>query len=136
MNEPRRPAVDPQLLFGISLVIGLFLAWPSLSTAMHGDSDIVAAGIRLLLSIGVAWTGCFLLSNLIGGYAREFDIRESDAERQRVEAETSFERRSKDAAGGSTTSAANALSAPVPNQLPQPTSTDSEPAPYSSTTTS
>lgn len=135
MNKPRRPAVDPQLLFGISLIIGLFLAWPSLSSAMQGNSDIVAAGVRLLLSIGVAWTGCFLVSTLIGGYAREIDVRESDQERQRVEAETSIERRSTDAAsqGGLATSA---LTAPALNQLPQATSTDSEPAPYSSTTTS
>ena len=135
MNEPRRPRVDPQLLFGISLIIGLFLAWPSLSSAMKGNSDIVAAGIRLLLSIGVAWTGCFLVSTLIGGYAREIDVRESDQERQRVEAQTSIDRRSPEAPsqGGSAT---NSLAAPALNQLPQATSTDSEPAPYSSTTTS
>ena len=74
MNPERRPAVDPQLLYGISLLIGLVLSWPSLSAAMNGTGDIVAAGIRLLISIAVSWTGCFLVSNLIGGYARTVDV--------------------------------------------------------------
>ena len=70
MTEERpRSGVDPQLLFGISLLAGLVLAWPALSSAMHGHSDIVAAGARLLLSIAAAWACGFFLSSLIGGYA-------------------------------------------------------------------
>ena len=135
MIEPRRPAVDPQLLYGFSLIIGLIVTWPSLNSAMHGNSDIVAAGIRLLVTIALSWTGCFLVSNLIGGYSREIDIRE----RQRVEAETSIERRSETQVSGTNIgvpSGTNLLGFDAPNQLPQPTSNESEPAPYSSTTTS
>ena len=116
-------------------MIGLIVTWPSRNSAMHGKSDIVAAGIRLLVSIAVSWTGCFLVSNLIGGYSREIDI----LERQRVEAETSIERRRETLVTGNNISApggTNLLGFDAPNQLPQPTSTESEPAPYSSTTTS
>ena len=70
MSEAPQPKrIDPQLLYGLSLLGGLALAWPSLASAMRGESDIIAAGIRLLAAIAAVWTGSFLLSALIGGYA-------------------------------------------------------------------
>ncbi len=75
-EQPTRGGLDPQLLFGISLLSGLALSWPSLSAAMHGNADIIAAGIRLLLSIAVVWAGIFLVSSLIGGYARANELHD------------------------------------------------------------
>ena len=68
-DGPKPKHIDPQLLYGLSLLGGLVLSWPSLATAMRGESDIIAAGIRLLLSIAVVWTGGFFITSLIGGYA-------------------------------------------------------------------
>jgi hypothetical protein len=79
-DDPKPKAVDPQLLYGISLLGGLILAWPSLASAMRGNADIIAAGIRLLLSIAVVWTGGYLITTLIAGYARAIPSGEIDLE--------------------------------------------------------
>lgn len=72
MNEPqRRKGLDPQLLYGISLLLALAMTWSSLQAAMRGDADIVAVGIQLLVTVAVLWTGGFLVSSLIGGYATQ-----------------------------------------------------------------
>lgn len=68
-DAPKPKRIDPQLLYGLSLLGGLAMSWPSFATAMRGESDIIAAGIRLLLSIAVVWTGGFFITSLIGGYA-------------------------------------------------------------------
>ena len=68
MNSSRRSAIDPQLLYAISLIGCLLLSWRALHTAMQGNGDIVNAGIRLLVSVGFIWTGGYLVSQLIGSY--------------------------------------------------------------------
>ncbi len=74
MSEmPTRRGIDPQLLYGLSLLGGLALAWPSLASAMKGNTDIIAAGIRLLLSIAFVWTGGYLITTMLSGYARTVD---------------------------------------------------------------
>lgn len=81
MNQPPRRPVDPQLLFGISLFAGLLLAWPALRSAMHGGTDIVVAGMRLLVAIAFAWTGGYLITTLFTSYAA------TAGERERLERE-------------------------------------------------
>ena len=82
MNNEPRTQVDPQLLYAIALVIGLAVSWPSLSAAMQGNGDIVAAGIRLLFSVAVSWAGCFMVANLISGYSRQVDLNAHEAAEQ------------------------------------------------------
>ena len=57
------------MLYAIALLGGLALSWPALSAAMHGDGDILTAGIRLLVSVAAVWGGTHLVNTLIGGYA-------------------------------------------------------------------
>jgi hypothetical protein len=78
------------MLYGWSLLGGLALTWPALSSAMHGDSDIVAAGIRLLLSVAVLWAGLHLVNSLIGNYAHGVGRALPPAAPLRVEADSSF----------------------------------------------
>ena len=85
MNNEPRTQVDPQLLYAIALVIGLAVSWPSLSAAMQGNGDIVAAGIRLLFSVAVSWAGCFMVANLISGYSRQVDLNAHEAAEQERE---------------------------------------------------
>jgi hypothetical protein len=67
----RRPAVDPALLFGISLMLSLVLWWPSLTGALDGSIDITDAGLRYLAALGLSWVGVFFVSTLVAAYARE-----------------------------------------------------------------
>jgi hypothetical protein len=67
----RRPAVDPALLFGISLAMSLLLWWPSLTGALHGTIDITSAGLRYLAALGLSWLAVFGVGTLVAGYARE-----------------------------------------------------------------
>jgi len=76
MSQPTRRPVDPHLLFAISLLAGLALAWPALRSAMHGGTDIIMAGVRLLISIGFAWTGCYLITTLFTSFAATASDRE------------------------------------------------------------
>jgi hypothetical protein len=76
MNQPTRRPFDPHLLFGISLLAGLALAWPALRSAMHGGTDIIVAGVRLLISIGFAWTGGYLITTLFTSFAATANDRE------------------------------------------------------------
>ena len=85
MNNEPRTQVDPQLLYAIALVVGLAVSWPSLSAAMQGNGDIVAAGIRLLFSVAVSWAGCFMVANLISGYSRQVDLNAHEAAEQERE---------------------------------------------------
>src|SRR3954468_13233087 len=62
--------VDPHLIFGISLFAALVLSWPSLAGAMHGEIDIVQAGIRLLIALAISWAGCYAVGSLVYGYAQ------------------------------------------------------------------
>jgi hypothetical protein len=67
----RRGAVDPALLFGISLVLSLALWWPSLTGALDGSIDITVAGLRYLAALGLSWIAVYGLSLLVSGYGRE-----------------------------------------------------------------
>jgi hypothetical protein len=67
----RRPAVDPALLFGISLALSLVLWWPSLTGALHGTIDITSAGLRYLAALGLSWAAVFGVGTLVAGYARQ-----------------------------------------------------------------
>ena len=75
-----RPA-DPQLLFGVSLLAGLALAWPTLRSAMHGGTDIAVAGARLLIAIAFAWTGGYLITTLFASFAATTGERGPDHDR-------------------------------------------------------
>ncbi len=75
-DTPKPKRVDPQLLYGLSLLGGLALSWPSLASAMRGETDIIAAGIRLLLSISIVWIGAYFITSLIGGYAAGIEAPE------------------------------------------------------------
>ena len=67
----RRPAVDPALLFGISLTLSLVLWWPSLVGALHGSIDITSAGLRYLAALGLSWFAVYCVGTLVVGYGRE-----------------------------------------------------------------
>jgi hypothetical protein len=67
----RRPAVDPALLFGISLALSLVLWWPSLVGALHGSIDITSAGLRYLAALGLSWVAVYCVGTLVVGYGRE-----------------------------------------------------------------
>jgi hypothetical protein len=67
----RRGAVDPALLFGISLGLSLVLWWPSLSGALNGSIDISVAGLRYLAALGLSWVAVFGIATLVASYARE-----------------------------------------------------------------
>jgi hypothetical protein len=76
-EPPRR--VEPQLLFGVSLLGGLALSWRALSGAMHGDVDITIAGIRLLVSIAFVWACSYGITSLFTSYSIAADRRAHDA---------------------------------------------------------
>ena len=105
MNHEPRTQVDPQLLYAIALVVGLAVSWPSLSAAMQGNGDIVAAGIRLLFSVAVSWAGCFMVANLISGYSRQVDLNAHEAAEQERERELQQRRDDAGATSASLTSA-------------------------------
>jgi hypothetical protein len=67
----RHTAVDPALLFGISLGLSLVLWWPSLTGALNGNIDITSAGLRYLAALGLSWLGVFGIGTLVAGYGRE-----------------------------------------------------------------
>jgi hypothetical protein len=67
----RRAAIDPALLFAISLVVSLGLWWPSLTGALSGRIDITVAGLRYLAALGLSWVAVFGLATLFAGYGRQ-----------------------------------------------------------------
>lgn len=70
MNEqPRPPRVDPGLIFGISLLTALVISWPGFSGAMNGSADIVSVGARFLIAVAVIWSGLFIVTSVIAGFA-------------------------------------------------------------------
>lgn len=77
MNE-RKLAVDPQLIFGISLLVALAISWRGLMGAMHGSADIMTVGVRFLIAVAVVWTGLFSVASLLASYAAASQSR-SDA---------------------------------------------------------
>jgi hypothetical protein len=88
-DVPRR--VEPQLLFGVSLLGGLALSWRALSGAMHGDVDITVAGVRLLVAIAFVWACAYGITALLTSYsvaadrrARETPPDPSDGPRRRA----------------------------------------------------
>lgn len=96
-EERRHRGLDPEMIYGWSLLGGLALAWPMLSSAMHGEADILAAGVRLLVSVAVLWAGLHLVNSLIGNYAHGVGRVAAPASPLRVEAEDSPGRRRDDA---------------------------------------
>ncbi len=68
-NSRRRLRVDPQLVFGVSLIASLFISWPGLRNAMNGSADIMAVGVNLLVGVAVIWTGLFMVASLIASYS-------------------------------------------------------------------
>ena len=76
MIEPRRRMrVDPQFVFGLSLIVSLLISWRGFSGAMHGSSDIMTVGVRFLIAVAVVWTGLYLVASLIAGYAATPQVR-------------------------------------------------------------
>jgi hypothetical protein len=66
-----RTALDPALLFGISLLLSLLLWWPSLQGALDGSLDITVAGLRYLAALGLSWLAVFGVGTLVAGYAHD-----------------------------------------------------------------
>ncbi len=95
-QHQRRPAsrIDPQLVFGISLLLALAVSWPALSGAMHGRVDIVQAGVHLLGALALSWAGCYGVGALLHGYAQSA----SAARPEPATATSAPQRRSIDAA--------------------------------------
>jgi hypothetical protein len=115
----RKLRVDPQLVFGLSLLGALAISWPGFSAAMRGSADIMLVGVRFLIAVAVVWTGLFCVASIIAGFASTVpEPEESD-----------------DTARSAGASAAGAISAPTSGD-DQATSTDSLPEPYSSSVTS
>jgi hypothetical protein len=70
MSDPRRRLrVDPQLVFGVSLIVSLAISWRGFEGAMHGSADIVTVGVRFLIAVAAVWTGLFMVASLIASYA-------------------------------------------------------------------
>jgi hypothetical protein len=67
----RRAAVDPALLFGISLALSLVLWWPSFTGALDGSIDITVAGLRYLAALGLSWVAVFGVGSLVASYGRD-----------------------------------------------------------------
>jgi hypothetical protein len=67
----RRAAVDPALLFGISLALSLVLWWPSFTGALDGSIDITVAGMRYLAALGLSWVAVYGVGTLVTAYGRE-----------------------------------------------------------------
>ena len=67
----RRAAVDPALLFGISLALSLVLWWPSFTGALDGSIDITVAGMRYLAALGLSWVAVYGVGTLVAAYGRE-----------------------------------------------------------------
>ncbi len=76
MNE-RRLRVDPQLVFGISLLVALAISWRGLMGAMNGSADIMTVGVRFLIAVAVVWTGLFSVASLLASYAAATPDREN-----------------------------------------------------------
>ena len=66
-----KPSVDPTFTFGVSLLLSLVFWYPSLRTAMDGGIDMMTAGIRYLLALGVAWLGVYGVSAIVAFYATQ-----------------------------------------------------------------
>jgi hypothetical protein len=69
-SSRRGSAIDPALLFGISLTVSLVLWWPSLRGALDGTIDITDAGLRYLAALGLSWVGVFGVATLVAAYGR------------------------------------------------------------------
>ncbi len=61
--------VDPQLVFGISVLVALAISWPGLAGAMRGSADIMTVGVRFLIGVAVVWTALFCVASLIAGFS-------------------------------------------------------------------
>ena len=66
-----KPSVDPTFTFGISLIVSLIIAWPSLHLALKGDLDITDAGIRYFLALAFSWAGVHLVCAIVAMYASQ-----------------------------------------------------------------
>ena len=78
MMDIRRPSA--------SLIVALLLWIPSARSLIGGDLDLNGAAIRLLVALGVAWTGLTLLAWLTAGYGRSRHLPEPrPAERRRTD---------------------------------------------------
>jgi hypothetical protein len=66
---PRRVRIDPQLVFGATLVLALAINWSGFSGAMHGAVDIVALGARFLVTVALVWAALFAVASMIAGFA-------------------------------------------------------------------
>jgi hypothetical protein len=70
MKPQQGPArVDPGLIFAISLIGALVISWPGFSGAMQGSADVVTVGVRFLIAVAVLWTGLWIVTSLIAGFA-------------------------------------------------------------------
>ncbi|MCU1428222.1 MAG: hypothetical protein JWL83_2222 [Actinomycetia bacterium] len=69
-RRDERAAIDPPLLFAISLLMSLALWWPSLRQALSGNLDITVAGLHYLAALGLSWLAVFGVGTLVSGYAQ------------------------------------------------------------------
>jgi len=112
-REPAR-RVDPELLFGISLLAGLALSASSLSGALHGDVDITVAGLRLLVAIAFSWAASYGITAMFTSFSARAD------ELARAEhGNDNLQRRASDAPEGALTVG----NATTPNVVLPPTAT-------------
>ncbi len=117
----RPPHVDPQLLFGISLLAGLALSAQALNGAMHGDVDITVAGLRLLVAIAFSWAAIYGITAMFASFSAHVD----QAARDTAERPDTPRRRATDLAGGVAPTAidvpSTATNAPNPIDAALPT---------------
>ncbi len=75
--NPNGVRADPQLVFGISVLVALAISWPGLAGAMRGSADIMTVGVRFLIAVAVVWSALFCVASLIAGFATT-SARETD----------------------------------------------------------
>lgn len=66
---PTRRRVDGWLVFALALLLSLLISWGPLTAAMHGETDILAAGTRYLVGLALSWAGLFGFAMLLTTYS-------------------------------------------------------------------
>lgn len=75
-NTPRK-RIDGWLVLAAALVLSVLISWGTLSDAMHGKTDILAAGAHYLVGLALSWAGVFGFASLVSAYSASVEASEA-----------------------------------------------------------
>lgn len=72
-----RKRIDGWLVLAAALVLSVLISWGTLSDAMHGKTDILAAGAHYLVGLALSWAGVFGFASLVSAYSASAEAAEA-----------------------------------------------------------